>query len=881
MALISDTRVRGIGQFTSTVEGNVYTIHLIDDDFSPSAPIEESDFSSGVDSWTVPNSDDSVTQLSSFDGVSNVLEFNSPTSSTGTHSARKNVGLVDGTEYRVTAKIYIPSANTTLKRVHVDNGFDTFGYIDAVDQWVDISIDFTGSTNPRFFFSGSTDSDTFNFTSTVDDKFYIADVVITDVDSIPLELKLDRDGFTLEHGHGDDMKHVLGSSFSMGVMITGEDTETLAEDMMSLQEDRFGVRVYENEELKWFGTVYQDGVQVDLQHQPYIFRVTAYDGLAKMKEIASGSPWLNSETPRNFASMLVKMLKYVDSLDLSNGTQFMRSAVDLRSDEHRAYNTQFDTLAECSVGNYDAIFYKAWDGRGQIFEGRKWYDILERVMFAFHSQIRLTDGCYEIVPFTKMYSTSSSQVREFDRDYFELDTNTGDPRTFTGVAYSTKTYGSGWTNDKLQGMSVGFEQAAERIVIKEELGKAIPNRDVDLDNNAATANFVTSDSGFIDISFDTGVFPLENQLATDKECWVELRAYITTVYNSQTYYWGPYRETTAGSNFGEVISWPRAWSTTERWETVGRANYFDTLKFGASPYPDFSTAGAWGALTANELRVVRQAFSSQKDILGSYGNNGPLIPNIYHPSGSKGTITVQLKLVALEKSDNTITSDVDTDTITLTQAQLVSFGLGNYKQGATVRTFTNIMSKVFTHSIDTGQIGLSTLVKEIGDLHFTDNRANHPPSEIHAYNGTDFADNWTEYWTDGTGTPDTPLMTYLLRQYAQIYQKPVKRPDVAFVDSMNVQGRVISVGTGFPLSAVGDLTQYIPVQSKFIARDNVLEQTWLEYDGQAVTNDPIVDLPSGLEERTFPDAGESWVDDDRDDNDDGILPGTLDQELEP
>ena len=134
-----------------------------------------------------------------------------------------------------------------------------------------------------------------------------------------------------------------------------------------------------------------------------------------------------------------------------------------------------------------------------------------------------------------------------------------------------------------------------------------------------------------------------------------------------------------------------------------------------------------------------------------------------HISGGKGNVTVQLKFVALEKNTNAIisSSNVDTD-FTLTDAQKIAGGFRNEKQGTTVRSAYNEQSDTFVHSIDTGQTGLSTLVKDVGNLYINDKRGN-VPSEARVYDGTDW-DNDTENWTDGTGTPDTPLITYLLQE---------------------------------------------------------------------------------------------------------------------
>ena len=693
------------------------------------------------------------------------------------------------------------------------------------------------------------------FTSTVTDAEFEIHIIDDEYDNTtdgdPLELTLDRDGFTLEQGEGDQLKHIMGGSFSMGIMVENSSVETLASDVMELQEDRFGVRLYEDEDLMWFGMVYQDGVNVDLQHQPYVFRVTAFDGLGKLKEISSGAPWATGDDPRNFSSVLVKMLREVDPLDLSNGTDFLVSAVDLRSDGHGAYNTQFDTLAETTVNNYNPLFYKVWDGKGVEFDGRNWYDIVTRIMFAFNSQIRLINGSYEVVPFTKMLVSTSTQVREFDRDYYETDSSTSNPRTFTGVSYSTRIFNTGFTNDKLQGLTVGFEQAADRVTLKEDFGQEILNEPLSLPNNAASGTFTTSDSGNITLSVVPGVFPAENQLSTTKECWLELRLYVTTVYNSQTYYWGPYRDTSSGHNFGRVDNLNNAWDTTERWNTVAATNFFDTLKSGSGGhvYPDFSTFGPFGQLTADELVIASvNALSPNREDLhvlinttnGLRGGNGLGVFGVKHPSGSQGSITVQVQLVALDKNPNTITSDVDTDTITLTSSQIQAAGLRNLTQGATVYAIDDPLVDTFTHSLGTGQNGLSVLVKDIGSLHIND-AIGGVPTEARAWDGTDW-DNETSNWTDGTGTADTPLVTYLLRKHAQIYQKPVKRPDMTFISDVNLYGRTIT-GAGFPLGSAGEV-QYIVLNSRFMARDNIMEQTWLEYDSNEVTGVPVTELPN-------------------------------------
>ena len=83
------------------------------------------------------------------------------------------------------------------------------------------------------------------FDSTVLEDTYELHLIDADYDNTtdgdPLELEADRDGFTLEWRGSDEIQTVLGSKCSFGFMVTDSDTETLASDLLSLQEDRFGL----------------------------------------------------------------------------------------------------------------------------------------------------------------------------------------------------------------------------------------------------------------------------------------------------------------------------------------------------------------------------------------------------------------------------------------------------------------------------------------------------------------------------------------------------------------------------------------------------------------------------------------------------------------
>ena len=839
MALISDTRIRAKIKFTSTIKADTYEVHIIDDDHTTPAPLEQSDFSVNTDGWGVPNANDSATRLASFAGVSNVLEFNSTTSASGTHSVRKNVGLVDGTEYRVTAKVYIPSTNTTLKRVHIDNDSDTFGFVETTDQWVDISINFTGATNPRFFFSGSNITNNLNFTSTVGDKFYVADVVIYEVADLPLELEADKDGFTLDYRGNDDIQYLLGSEFSAGFYVTNTDTETLASDILSLQEDRFGVRVYKDEELYWHGMLYQDGFNIDIQHKPYVCRLTAMCGLGRLKQISKGFPdgteTYAANKAGNLATIVLDILKETDPLELGNSDTFLRSFVDFRSNNHRTYASTYDTLGE-TFSDATPIFYKSTDFTGVNFETRNYHEALERILKPFFSRVLMQDGAFAVIPMQKYKQIGAINCRVYGRSYVLIPGS--NPTTASNVDYSTKTLVTTFTNeDNLTGLSMSYEEACDRIVSTEKFNGEVNNiQNVHLEFNSDSHTYTTDDQGYLEFVLTCGNYRFENTGLDDLEVWAELRAVVSTVYNSQTWYWGPQRHMSGSSHFGQPLSSFFGWSTTERWITLSQTNYFDSLKTGTHVYPYHSLAR--GHIDAGELDIIQSVTQGigrgRYAITWLNGGINSNVLHVIHPSGGQGSVTLKVESVALNKSHNTVNTDIDVTT-PITQAEYTAAGITNGFQGTKVNTNTLGATTNLIHVLDTGEVGRSVKIRDIGTFMLADERNNGIPTMMFAWDGTDW-DSKTNNWAEGSNTPDGPLVQLVLREWATIFQKPVKRPDMAYIESIDLLGQVVPSGKPFPLGVASSTNNYMPVRAKFIARDDVREETWLELDTTEVTN---------------------------------------------
>ena len=54
--------------------------------------------------------------------------------------------------------------------------------------------------------------------------------------------------------------------------------------------------------------------------------------------------------------------------------------------------------------------------RTNIFEGRPWKEVVERILKPFFCQIKMVDGAYDITPINKYKSIGSQATRVFERD---------------------------------------------------------------------------------------------------------------------------------------------------------------------------------------------------------------------------------------------------------------------------------------------------------------------------------------------------------------------------------------------------------------------------------------------------------------------------------
>lgn len=138
-----------------------------------------SDFSAGVDGWSAGAGCNIDGNIDGISGEDNTLRMTT-TNATSTHRFDRTTTTI-GVTYRLTGRYYIPSANTTTKKVAFQDGGTVIGSINSVnDSWTAVSYTFVATSTTLRVYSYNA-SDQASYTGTNGDLVYVKDIVVTPI----------------------------------------------------------------------------------------------------------------------------------------------------------------------------------------------------------------------------------------------------------------------------------------------------------------------------------------------------------------------------------------------------------------------------------------------------------------------------------------------------------------------------------------------------------------------------------------------------------------------------------------------------------------------------------------------------------------------------
>lgn len=214
------------------------------------------------------------------------------------------------------------------------------------------------------------------------------------------------DGFTLSH-EGESrrrMSRIMGSQCDFGVALSPVSANysaalSLVADLASAEEGRFTVKITRGtggaETLHWVGYVLPDISRLADVKTVQEFRISATDGLARLKGVEykddSGEP----AVPYGPLSFLTHILNCLNEDALSatyfgGSDVFLRTVVNWQEDGHGTPAT-----AKCPTA-YSRVNGAVWaeEDSNNSWEFKSCFDVLESICLHWNARLMFSDGCY-------------------------------------------------------------------------------------------------------------------------------------------------------------------------------------------------------------------------------------------------------------------------------------------------------------------------------------------------------------------------------------------------------------------------------------------------------------------------------------------------------
>jgi hypothetical protein len=229
------------------------------------------------------------------------------------------------------------------------------------------------------------------------------------------------DGFTLDYsGETDDIvSPIIGSKVTISAYNNSSAFDTFISALKNYQETRFTVRIYGEAETVqdglvfdfyetelppdnglrpyWAGIIMQDLVTVEDTHKPYVFQITAVDGIGHLasKEYTS----TNNVTIESFIEAAVDAIG-IDSL-YDNDDLLYATSVNIWDAQH-VYNVNNDVT---TLTRFRALVYADKQEDGTLVYS-SYLDIIKELCIAFGARFYQREGVYYFEQYIERTETS-------------------------------------------------------------------------------------------------------------------------------------------------------------------------------------------------------------------------------------------------------------------------------------------------------------------------------------------------------------------------------------------------------------------------------------------------------------------------------------------
>ena len=253
------------------------------------------------------------------------------------------------------------------------------------------------------------------------DKLFKIEIHDTSFSGTAEAFTVASDGFTLNYsGETDDIvSPIIGSNCTISAYNNSDAFDTFINALKGYQEERFFIRIYAEAAsiedglvmsyydtelppdnglvLYWAGVIMQDLVTVEDTHKPYVFSITAVDGIGHLsnKEYTN----VNNTTLEEFIESAVNAIG-VDALYASDDLYYATS-VNIWDTQH-TYNATTDVT---TLTRFSALVYSNKEEDGTVTYSN-YLEVLKELCTAFGARFYQREGVYYFEQYIERTDTS-------------------------------------------------------------------------------------------------------------------------------------------------------------------------------------------------------------------------------------------------------------------------------------------------------------------------------------------------------------------------------------------------------------------------------------------------------------------------------------------
>jgi hypothetical protein len=257
------------------------------------------------------------------------------------------------------------------------------------------------------------------------------------------EFNVDSRGFELTYdGETDDIvSPIVGSKLTFGAYSTDGTFETFIALLKTFQENRFRVVVYrpgdiwnswvdfwqnattpwDEADLFWIGWLTQDLINVEDASQPYVYEMTATDGLGRLANIDYTADNAIIQANGFKATKVVDVIKNalvnIGTSDLWSATNtFFETSVDWWETTAQTYSTAVDPLSQHA---FDVRLFNEFDDDGNVVRSSS-FELLRQIATLYNARIFLQNGRFVFEQYGNR-DTASRYVSRYDKTATQIE----------------------------------------------------------------------------------------------------------------------------------------------------------------------------------------------------------------------------------------------------------------------------------------------------------------------------------------------------------------------------------------------------------------------------------------------------------------------------